>query len=291
MLRTVASLAEHATGSVRRVLGGTYYAATIRSRYYHRLAIYTTCYLNTRQNHASFLDQRPIMRHHTTLPGDWRCPTCKAQNFSHRTTCWECGERVKDAKIRRLGDWTCEACGFFNFQSRSVCLNCKAEAPIHRHRPKKDVEEKLDDDDEDDVVGGGDDPHAVAEQEPFEPWTCKTCGQINETSPDDCEGCGEPRGRIRVLQEAGRKELERLRKVMATDWLCYHCNTHNFASRPKCRKCNRPRHPKSHIVEKLPPEKWLCPSCNSINDPKRISCWQCNVMAPHFTVKKHPHQQ
>jgi rubredoxin len=82
-------------------------------------------------------------------PGDWPCPSCSANNFSSRNSCFKChapreegsggggggysgGDRYNSGGgggrggESRPGDWPCPSCSANNFASRDSCFKCHA---------------------------------------------------------------------------------------------------------------------------------------------------------------------
>lgn len=77
-------------------------------------------------------------------PGDWPCPSCRANVFASRDKCYRCGAGragaqhgaqqprcQPDARPHnwKPGDWACDGCGASVFASRSSCYRCGVVKP------------------------------------------------------------------------------------------------------------------------------------------------------------------
>ena len=105
-------------------------------------------------------------------------------------------------------------------------------------------------------------------------WKCIKCFRENPSSSKECESinCNQWRPRNQIPKRKG-------------DWQC--CQETQFASRNKCRKCNKPKHGRKkeekediavNIVFRV--GDWLCPKCNDHQFQNRTYCRKCETSRP-----------
>ncbi len=63
-------------------------------------------------------------------------------------------------------------------------------------------------------------------------------------------------------------------KVKSGDWICPFCSDHNFASRNRCRKCNKGTKP-SGLKGRA--GDWDCQKCGVMKFAKRDKCFKCKA--------------
>lgn len=111
--------------------------------------------------------------------GEWECSSCKANNFSNRTSCFKCSEPKPEgagggessrgnSRTPRGDDWECGSCKANNFGSRSSCFKCSEPKP-------------------EGAGGGGDSRPSGGE------WVCESCQEKNFSRRTECFKCSEPK--------------------------------------------------------------------------------------------------
>jgi len=76
--------------------------------------------------------------------------------------------------------------------------------------------------------------------------------------------------------------------MRAGDWLCSACNSHNFASRSACFRCQAPKggyappEPRGALVAPtgMQDGDWICPACSNHNFKSRQQCNRCQTPRP-----------
>jgi hypothetical protein len=79
----------------------------------------------------------PFSLHATQVrAGDWTCPSCHANCFASKSSCFKCGTtragEAGGAAAARAGDWTCPSCHANCFASKSNCFKCGQTKPSSR---------------------------------------------------------------------------------------------------------------------------------------------------------------
>ncbi|TPX57043.1 hypothetical protein SpCBS45565_g08284 [Spizellomyces sp. 'palustris'] len=250
--------------------------------------------------HAVNPSPTPYVSNQPLKPGDWICqdPTCTFQNFASRMLCMRCrGPRPAGMELARPngmngtlgisfltpdgtpvqqrpqevrpGDWFCPNCQFHNFASRRNCVKCSLTVTLPAP------------------------PRSFAPNKPGD-WACPNpaCGFHNFQYRNECKVCQtvKPAGmeyHPAMHMQGARPQLSRPVELRPGDWLCPHCQTHNFASRRACMKCNasmhvnggmvRPHHHKPSSKNNLRPGDWLCPdpTCAFWNFKSKTACTRC----------------
>jgi hypothetical protein len=100
-------------------------------------------------------------------------------------------------------------------------------------------------------------------------WNCPNCNYLCYASKYKCPKC--------LTNKIVNKK--------PGDWTC-SCGEINFASRTKCRKCNKDAvkeiKEKKEIVFK--PGDWFCQSCNDLNFKIRINCRKCGTIRQDYNT-------
>ncbi|MBT61316.1 MAG: hypothetical protein CMA63_07190 [Euryarchaeota archaeon] len=160
------------------------------------------------------------------------------------------------------GDWDCPKCNNSNFAFRQECNRCGEPRGRggggHSHRNDRRDNRRDDrqggrfdrnDRRNDNRNGGGD-------------WDCPKCNNSNFAFRQECNRCGEPRGRGGGnrggynQRDSGRRNEGRYDRDSRrgsdnrrrsgeifndNDWECPQCNNSNFAFRQECNRCQAPR--------------------------------------------------
>ncbi|KAI9269007.1 hypothetical protein BDA99DRAFT_557780 [Phascolomyces articulosus] len=166
-------------------------------------------------------------------PGDWMCPNyqCNFHNYASRVQCLKCGSYRPQGGAGgphppppsggyhrppitfRPGDWYCPnpACGFQNFASRTACFRCHTPNPNPTTRPPYNPNQPS--------YGGYDSNYGYGGQGGYQQQQ-----QQQPPAPSGNYGYGPASGANAPFRPG--------------DWYCPSCNSHNFASRFQCMKCN-----------------------------------------------------
>ncbi|KAF9428834.1 hypothetical protein BGZ94_000841 [Podila epigama] len=254
--------------------------------------------------------------------GDWMCTNaqCNFHNYASRTQCLRCGSLRPGVSggsgygngnggpmasphhhshhnhhhhpyasgggggggapsiTFRPGDWNCPNCNFQNFASRSVCMKCSTSMP---------------------GGGGGNGGHGGNNYNSGRGNS--GYGGYGDNGNQGGYGNGGRGGYSSggSMHQGGSSYSgggSNGHSFRPGDWTCPSCNSHNFASRFQCMRCNlakpSPRDSSSPApnygqqqggMGGLKPGDWLCPNgqCGYHNFAKRSSCARCGTSSPN----------
>eukprot|EP00808_Paulinella_micropora_P022439 g75118.t1 len=232
-------------------------------------------------------------------PGDWFCPECKTQNFASRHRCRRCDKQkpsnhpdplaAGDSKLVQLDEWVCPECNRSNSATRSFCRFCKKGKSVEllagdwmcpacncQNFPSRQRCYKCDKEKPSEAMkAASSSPKSLLEKK----WKCRWCGYINAHFSWFCVTCQEP-----------KPKQDTLREVLPGDWFCPECKNHNFASRLRCRLCDKKKPKKLPATEEdkedkqdtavanlVRPDDWVCPQCQFHNFASRHACRNCDA--------------
>jgi hypothetical protein len=115
----------------------------------------------------------------------------------------------------RPGDWMCRACNNHNYADKTACNRCKVPKDVYIAATGMRV---------------GD-------------WLCPACSNHNFKDKVLCNKCAGPRPATIPLLGVGHGMgggSSHGHEIRPGDWMCRHCNNHNYADKTACNRCRTP---------------------------------------------------